>query len=844
MAKSRPTKQVDEDSSTEEQDEPKSASRSTGRRGGRAASGSKRGSRGGRRRGMNLATETKRSIWAIVLFALALLTLLSLFSFAGLVGEYWRKFLGFFVGLGTLIMPIVLAGAGLLVFRGQSFEHIKARTTGFIVTVVALLGLFHVWTPTSEMVGAANAGQGGGWIGTLLGLPLRGGVGLTGAVIVLLAIMLIGITLLFDVGVSSIWDKLARRKGGDAEQQNDDVKVRGIEENADSDIKQEKQSLLGMLFKRKSVQPGAREDEPTETAESASTPDPDEPVTAAVAEKPKGKGEAEIQIRNVPDSVVPKGPALQVKDMQYELPSLDLLDSKMGRPTAGDIKANVRKIRRTLENFGIPVEMGDVSIGPTVTQYTFKPAEGVKLSAITALQNDLALALAAHPVRIEAPIPGKSLVGLEVPNVGVALVRLREILASEPYQTAKDPLTVGLGRDVAGHPITANLAKMPHLLIAGATGSGKSVAINSILMSLLYRNSPQTLKLILIDPKRVELTAYNNIPQLITPVITETKKTVHALRWCVAEMDKRYELLNASGKRNIVSYNNSAKGQKLPYITVIIDELADLMAVAANDVESAIVRLAQMARAVGIHLIVATQRPSVDVITGLIKANITSRVAFNVASSIDSRTILDHSGAEKLLGNGDMLYITATISKPKRIQGAFVSETEVEKVTDFIRTKNGQPEYVEAITTGQVSGGSAASAAAMGAEESDPMLEEAKQVIIENQKASASLLQRRLSVGYARAARLLDLMEEKGWIGPGQGAKPREIFLGRDNGTLDRADDASLDEIPTPNRAAVQVKQEPRQVPVEDETDTPPPADEPPPPFDPDGPPPSEDFRG
>ncbi|MFO0704768.1 MAG: DNA translocase FtsK 4TM domain-containing protein [Candidatus Andersenbacteria bacterium] len=778
------------------------------------ASPARRGGRTPGRRGLGLSTDTRRGIWSVVLFALALLTLLSLFSFAGLVGEYWRKFLGFFVGLGTLIMPVVLAGAGLLIMRGQKIEHIRARTAGFITTVVALLALFHVWTNTGEMVEAANAGQGGGWIGTLLALPLRGGLGLWGAVIVLIAVMLIGILLLFDVGVSALWAKLRRNRPA-----KEDIQVRGIEETPEEPaIKTEKKTLLGSLFSRKKVQPAT--DQTQAGTEGNANAEATDLAQQTPAKPERAKADPEIQIRNVPDSVVPKGPALQVKDMQYELPSLDLLDSKMGRPTAGDIKANVRKIRRTLENFGIPVEMGDVSIGPTVTQYTFKPAEGVKLSAITALQNDLALALAAHPVRIEAPIPGKSLVGLEVPNVGVALVRLREILASQPYQSAKDPLTIGLGRDVAGNPVVANLAKMPHLLIAGATGSGKSVTINSLLMSLLFRNSPQTLKLILVDPKRVELTAYNNIPHLVTPVITETKKTVHALRWCVAEMDKRYELLNASGKRNILSYNSSAHGQKLPYITVVIDELADLMAVAANDVESAIVRLAQMARAVGIHLVVATQRPSVDVITGLIKANITSRMAFNVASSIDSRTILDHAGAEKLLGNGDMLYITASLSKPKRIQSAFVSESEVEKVTDFIRSKNGAPEYVEAIATGQVGGGSAASAAAMGAgEESDPMLEDAKKVIIENQKASASLLQRRLSVGYARAARLLDLMEEKGWIGPGQGAKPREIFIGRDNGTLERADDASLDEIPTPDEV-------------------------PPPPEDPDMPPPTEDYRG
>lgn len=780
-----------------------------------------------RRAGFNLSPETRRSIWTIVLFALALITLLSLFSFAGIVGEYWRKALGFFVGLGTLVMPLALAVAAILVMRGQRFEHIKARTAGLLVTLVALLGLFHIWTATEEMVDAANAGQGGGWIGTLLALPLRAGLGLWASVIILVAAVLVGLLLLSDIGISSLWGRFFGRRRSTG----DDVKVRGIEDDQsdqqdEQPIQRQRLGLKDLLFKRKSVEGRSTRD--NDAAEEGESEDKGGSSAKAESTPTAKQTEPEILIRNVPDSVVPKGPALQVKDMQYEAPSLDLLDSKMGRPTAGDIKENVRKIRRTLENFGIAVEMGDVSIGPTVTQYTFKPAEGIKLAAITGLQNDLALALAAHPVRIEAPIPGKSLVGLEVPNVGVALVRLREVLASEPYQSSKVPLTIGLGRDVAGNPMVADLAKMPHLLIAGATGSGKSVAINTILMSLLFRNSPQVLKLILVDPKRVELTAYNGIPHLITPVITETKKTIHALRWAVAEMDKRYELLNASGKRNIVSYNNHAHGQKMPYIAIVIDELADLMAVAANEVESAIVRLAQMARAVGIHLIVATQRPSVDVITGLIKANITSRMAFNVASSIDSRTILDHAGAEKLLGNGDMLYITAQISKPKRIQGAFVSETEVEKVTGVIRERNKEPEYVEAIATGQATAGNGPSAAAMGESDADdPMLEDAKKVIIENQKASASLLQRRLSVGYARAARLLDLMEEKGWIGPGQGAKPREIFIGRDNGTLARADDESLDDIPTP---------EPTAIPVEQAEDVPPPED-------PDAPPPTEDYR-
>ncbi len=737
-----------------------------------------------------LSLQTRRGIWTVFWLVLALITLLSLFEFAGALGAAWRRLLSFFFGLGTLIMPIVFVVAGILVLRGKKFTHAKSRIIGLVILVLALLGIFHIWTSLDDMVPYATAGQGGGWGGLLLAYPLKLGLGFWAGLIVLLAIVTVGLLLLFDAGLLNFWpwrkdDKEIERRPTPGEQE--DVTVHGMNDQADKKNKQ-KIKLSAKLFKKKPI-PAADPDQATVGGDAATMP-PESKDKNDEQDKEGEAGEPEINVRNMPGEFS-KGVALQVKDMDYEAPPLDLLESKVGKPSSGDIKQNVLKIRRTLENFGIPVEMGDVSVGPTVTQYTFKPAEGIKLSAITGLQNDLALALAAHPVRIEAPIPGKSLVGLEVPNISAALVRLREILSSDPYRDSKSKLPIALGRDVAGNPTVASLDTMPHLLIAGSTGSGKSVAINSILLSLLYKNSPQSLKLIMVDPKRVELTAYDGIPHLITPVVTEVKKAIPALRWAVAEMDKRYELLNSAGKRNIETYNNYVQGQKMPYIAIIIDELADLMSVAARDVEAAIVRLAQMARAVGIHLIVATQRPSVDVITGLIKANITTRIAFNVASSIDSRTILDHSGAEKLLGNGDMLYITASLSKPKRIQGSFVTEKEVEAVTGYIKEKAGLPDYVETISRGQPDAGSTSGRILGGdSKESDPLLAEAKQVIIENKKASASLLQRRLSVGYARAARLLDLMEEKGWIGPGQGAKPREIFIGSNEEQV-RAKEAS-----------------------------------------------------
>ncbi|MCI0479628.1 DNA translocase FtsK, partial [Candidatus Uhrbacteria bacterium] len=443
--------------------------------------------------------------------------------------------------------------------------------------------------------------------------------------------------------------------------------------------------------------------------------------------------------------------------------------------TSGDIEHNKSVIQRTLENFGIPVEMSEVSVGPTVTQFTLKPSEGVKLAKITALHNDLALALAAHPIRIEAPIPGKSLVGIEVPNQTIATVGVREILESRDWRERKTNLTFVLGKDVSGKPWVADVGRMPHLLVAGATGSGKSVCLNTLLMSLLYSNGPDDLKLILVDPKRVELPVYNGIPHLVVPVITDVEKTVNALKWALREMDRRFDVLAKFGSRDLASYNARAE-EKIPNLVIVVDELADLMMTAMAEVEGAIVRLAQMSRAVGIHLVLATQRPSVDVITGLIKANIPARIAFAVASSTDSRTILDQMGAEKLLGRGDMLFTTAELTSPKRIQGAFVSDDEIKRVVEFLKSRYEPADYDLAVTE-RPSGAETRFINGIPVEDdSDPFLPDAKEEILRAGKASASLLQRRLKVGYARAARILDLLEQEGFIGPGDGAKPREIL--------------------------------------------------------------------
>ena len=435
--------------------------------------------------------------------------------------------------------------------------------------------------------------------------------------------------------------------------------------------------------------------------------------------------------------------------------------------------------------------MDEITIGPTVTRYALKPAEGVKLSRIVGLQNDLALALAAHPIRIEAPIPGKSLVGIEIPNKSKSIVGLATLLSDEKFQNSAKPLTIALGRGISGRAVFGNLARMPHCLVAGTTGSGKSVTIHSMIASLLYRNGPDDLKFIMIDPKRVELTLYNNIPHLLTPVITDAKKTILALKWAAKEMDRRYDILEAESVRDIESYHQNVWGKtspggkrqerldRLPYIVIIIDELADIMSSYPRELEAAIVRLAQMSRAVGIHLLLSTQRPEVNIITGLIKANIPTRVALKVSSQVDSRTILDTGGAEKLLGAGDMLYSSGD-AQPERLQSAFISESEVKKVVKYLAdTYKDEVSEEIALTSGSISADKSIFEASLEDDDGgddDEMYEEARQCVIEAGKASTSYLQRKLKLGYARAARLMDHLEERGVIGPGDGAKPRDVL--------------------------------------------------------------------
>ena len=460
----------------------------------------------------------------------------------------------------------------------------------------------------------------------------------------------------------------------------------------------------------------------------------------------------------------------------WEYPPFSLLsEGTSQKADRGDIKKVATTIEKTLQSFSIGAKVVEVNLGPAVTQYALEIALGTKVSKITSLSNDLALATEAPTgqIRIEAPIPGRNLVGIEIPNRSLEIVTLKTMLESNIMNKNKSKLTVSLGLDVSGNPVVANIAKMPHVLIAGTTGSGKSVLINSFISSLLFRASPAEVKLILIDPKRVELTGYNGIPHLMTPVIVEVEKILASLKWAMDEMERRYKTFAGSGVRNIDSYNELAGFQSLPYIVILIDELADLMAFAPVEVEDAIARLAQMARATGIHLVVSTQRPSVDVITGLIKANIPCRIAFNVSSMIDSRVILDTPGAEKLLGRGDMLYIPPDQAKPTRIQGAFVSDKEVKRLVEFLKTKNPPVEYTEEVLSKPLI---LRKTGSIGSDGKDALFEEAIRAVCQYDRASASLLQRRLSIGYSRAARILDQLEAAGVVGHAEGSKPRDVL--------------------------------------------------------------------
>jgi S-DNA-T family DNA segregation ATPase FtsK/SpoIIIE len=718
-----------------------------------------------KKKSFSLPTEVKKAIWVVVFFACSIIFFLSLIGQAGRAGIYLNKGLRVMFGWGVWALPFILM---LLPFfligrdKNKAYPAVKITGTGIFVLVYS--SLLNLRLPQEQIFTYLRHGQGGGYVGLVFSYPLLKLAGFWTSLIILVALGTITLLLMFEtklfkIGRSIVWlgqrsrtgflagrlkEKLTRQIKGEPEF------IENFGEAGEPPALAGQGNQKGLVLKK--TWPNSI--------------DKEEPATRF--------GQREVEQTNKESQEFSASLRSRFR-RRIDIP-LSLLNKRSGMPSSGDINANKKKIQKALENFGVEVEMGKTSTGPTVTQYTLKPQEGVKLSQIISLSNDLALALAAHPVRIEAPIPGKSLVGIEVPNSVIATVGLREVLQSKKFRKErKSNLTLALGKDVSGAVYVTNLGSMPHLLIAGATGSGKSVCINSIIISLLYQNSPDELKFILVDPKRVELSIYNGVPHLLTPVITNAKKTINALKWAVEEMDRRYDILAQASRRNIEDYNRSAT-DCLPYIVIIIDELADLMSLSAKEVEALIVRLAQMARAVGIHLILATQRPSVNVLTGLIKANITARIVFAVASQTDSRTILDSGGAEKMLGRGDMLFINAEMSKPKRLQGAFVSDKERKRVVKFLQEKS-EPDYLQEVTEQKRS--FSIPGASVVDENGDELLDEARELIIKAGKASASYLQRHLRIGYARAARILDLLEAEGVIGPVDGAKPRELLIGR-----------------------------------------------------------------
>lgn len=712
----------------------------------------------------NLDEKAKRSILIVILLVLGAVSFLGLFNLSGHLGGFISKWLTLIFGFGKWLVPLLFLYWALILIRQKRKPLAFTDYLGLFLLFISYQTLFHFFIDPLNWESAVIAGQGGGYIGFYLSKFFFYIFGFWGGVLVLFASLLIALVLVFNTSLSRLigresWlGKLYNIFG---------LFFKNLFSAADEEEKIEEDEGKKLIEEAREEVLGAwqKRDVPVkQEADSEVEEETEEPVSLAAIKKDKPKVQEKI--------VWPK------RSIKIDLP-LDLLNNKFSKAIGGDTETNAQKIKKTLEKFGIPVEMGETKVGPTVTQYTFRPAEGVKLSRITTLNNDLSLALAAHPIRIEAPIPGQSLVGVEVPNKAKAIVGLREILEDNSFKSRKNNLHVALGKDVAGVAWLYDLTRMPHLLVAGATNSGKSVCLNAIIVSLLYQNNPEDLRFIMVDPKRVELPTYNGIPHLLTPVITDVNKTINALKWCLNEMERRYDILNKAGKRNIQSYNSASK-EKMPYIVFIIDELADFMMTSGKEMEAAIIRLAQMSRAIGIHLILATQRPSVDVITGLIKANVPSRIAFSVASLVDSKTILDSSGAEKLLGQGDMLFTTAEFGKPKRIQGAYLGDSEINDVVNYIKDKSGPAEYLEGITDRQKVSGNAGVGLDGTHGDEDELFEEAKDIIIKAGKASTSMLQRRLSIGYGRAAKILDMLEEAGVIGPSNGAKPREVLISAD----------------------------------------------------------------
>lgn len=672
---------------------------------------------------LELSAEASREIVAIVLIVLSVFIILAMVGFAGSLGGWVFAAIRFVMGWAAFVLPFGLLLTAWVLFQPSKYEFKANNLFGTISAFICLAGLAHLLFAPSTVT-FSNVGSGGGLIGFGISAAMLPIINKPVSVFILFALLLISLVVAGNTRVKDLFTNFLS------------------------------------LFRRQRLEgEGIADDEPKFQINNKL------PIKGTIGDEETGKQEK----KNL-------APTLSAIDKDWVYPPLELLKSTTTQPDPGDAKATAKLIQKTFADFGLEVSMGGVDVGPTVAQYSFKPPSGVNLSRITSLDRNLSLALEAEQIRIEAPIPGKSLVGIEVPNKKSAILRMRDIISSKEVKESNSKLTFVLGRDVSGEIILGDLADAPHLLVAGATGTGKSVMINTLITSFLYLNSPSQLKLILVDPKRVEMTPYNHIPHLLTPVITEAPQAISALKWAVAEMDRRYKLIAENGKRNIGEYNALKDVDSMPYIVIVIDEFYDLMIVAGKDMEALIQRLTQMARAVGIHLVLSTQRPSVNVITGTIKANVPVRIALTTASQVDSRTIIDQAGAEKLLGKGDMLFMSPQFIKPHRVQGVYLSGEEVAEVTKFLRDAQ-TPQYNEDVLAqsvrikGMPGGGGDYDTG------DDDLFTDAADVVIQAGKASASLLQRRLKVGYARAARLMDMLEEQGVVGPAEGAKPRPVLI-------------------------------------------------------------------
>ena len=720
--------------------------------------------------------EMRYEIWGILLVAIAGIALCALAGLnVGSLGQALKKVQTYLFGLGAFVPPLLVAVIGARYVWLRVEAGFTLRFAGFIASYWLLLMLVHHWLiqPGREILPESLA-EGGGLLGGMALFLLRKFIGVDGAVILILAVLLctLMVTTTWSLGKTM---HVAKDKV-DTGLQEAKEKVAATYEKA--------QQRVALYNQERDARFAAEQSKGPSPAERLVEERSSEPVFVEERQEEKPVRTASHRRKEIESF----GNAAEAKPIElftprelsvdgYQLPPLELIHKPRAATSANsqkEMKENAKILEETMADFNVSARIVDITQGPAVTRYEIEPAPGVKVSKIVSLADDIALKLAATGVRIEAPIPGKAAVGIEVPNRQVTGVAFCEVVESSSFQKASSLLTVGLGKDIAGQIILADLGKMPHLLVAGATGSGKSVCINTMIASLLFRVRPEEVKLILVDPKFVELSKYNGIPHLLVPVVTDAKKATAALNWAVQEMERRYAVLATARVRDLASYNAGVEEDKrLPYIVIIIDELADLMMASPVDVEDAICRLAQKARAAGLHLILATQRPSVDVITGTIKANIPSRISFSVSSQIDSRTILDMPGAEKLLGRGDMLLYPVGMAKPQRVQGAFLGDDDIEKVLDFVRSQQEEePEYNEEVTAcAETAGGMPADL------QYDELLPEAVRLVLETGTASASMLQRKLRVGHSRAGRLMDMMEEMRIVGPNMGSRPRDILM-------------------------------------------------------------------